>query len=58
MPALRLAAKSNPASTGSLITTRSFSQAARLAGLPISVIDRAKVILQKLESDDTQLSLH
>ncbi len=32
-------------------------QVARLAGLPLSVIDRAKTILQKLESDDTQVSL-
>jgi len=32
-------------------------QVARLAGLPISVIDRAKVILQKLESDDTSVEL-
>jgi DNA mismatch repair protein MutS len=28
-------------------------QVARLAGLPLSVIDRAKTILAKLESDDT-----
>ena len=32
-------------------------QVARLAGLPISVIDRAKVILQKLESDDSSVEL-
>jgi DNA mismatch repair protein MutS len=32
-------------------------QVARLAGLPLSVIDRAKVILQKLESDDTSVEL-
>jgi DNA mismatch repair protein MutS len=32
-------------------------QVARLAGLPISVIDRAKVILQKLESDDASVEL-
>jgi DNA mismatch repair protein MutS len=32
-------------------------QVARLAGLPLSVIDRAKVILEKLESDDTTVSL-
>ena len=32
-------------------------QVARLAGLPLSVIDRAKTILAKLESDDTSLSL-
>jgi DNA mismatch repair protein MutS len=32
-------------------------QAARLAGLPLSVIDRAKTILAKLESDDTSISL-
>ena len=32
-------------------------QVARLAGLPLSVIDRAKVILEKLESDDTSVSL-
>lgn len=32
-------------------------QVARLAGLPITVIDRAKVILQKLESDDTSVEL-
>ena len=32
-------------------------QVARLAGLPITVIDRAKVILQKLESDDTTITL-
>ncbi len=32
-------------------------QVARLAGLPLSVIDRAKTILAKLESDDTEVSL-
>ena len=32
-------------------------QVARLAGLPLSVIDRAKTILAKLESDDTSISL-
>ncbi len=32
-------------------------QVARLAGLPLSVIDRAKTILSKLESDDTTVSL-
>ncbi|MGC4072613.1 MAG: DNA mismatch repair protein MutS [Nibricoccus sp.] len=32
-------------------------QVARLAGLPISVIDRAKSILSKLESDDTDVEL-
>jgi DNA mismatch repair protein MutS len=32
-------------------------QVARLAGLPLTVIDRAKVILQKLESDDTSVEL-
>ena len=32
-------------------------QVARLAGLPLSVIDRAKVILAKLESDDTAVDL-
>ena len=32
-------------------------QVARLAGLPLSVIDRAKTILEKLESDDTSISL-
>jgi DNA mismatch repair protein MutS len=32
-------------------------QVARLAGLPLSVIDRAKTILTKLESDDTTVSL-
>ncbi|HKB90824.1 MAG TPA: DNA mismatch repair protein MutS [Opitutaceae bacterium] len=32
-------------------------QVARLAGLPLSVIDRAKTILQKLESDDTTVSV-
>jgi DNA mismatch repair protein MutS len=31
-------------------------QVARLAGLPLSVIDRAKTILAKLESDDTSIS--
>jgi len=31
-------------------------QVARLAGLPLSVIDRAKTILAKLESDDRQLT--
>jgi DNA mismatch repair protein MutS len=30
---------------------------ARLAGLPLSVIDRAKTILTKLESDDATVSL-
>ncbi|HVS52100.1 MAG TPA: DNA mismatch repair protein MutS [Opitutaceae bacterium] len=32
-------------------------QVARLAGLPLAVIDRAKTILAKLESDDTSISL-
>ena len=32
-------------------------QVARLAGLPIGVIDRAKTILAKLESDDTSVTL-
>src|SRR5687768_230693 len=32
-------------------------QVAPLAGLPLSVIDRAKTILAKLESDDTSISL-
>ena len=32
-------------------------EVARLAGLPLSVIDRAKTILAKLESDDTSISL-
>ena len=32
-------------------------QVARLAGLPLSVIDRAKTILSKLESDDTAVTL-
>ena len=32
-------------------------QVARLAGLPLSVIDRAKLILGKLESDDTEIEL-
>jgi len=32
-------------------------QVARLAGLPLSVIDRAKTILGKLESDDTTVTL-
>lgn len=32
-------------------------QVARLAGLPLSVIDRAKTILAKLESDDTDVDL-
>jgi DNA mismatch repair ATPase MutS len=32
-------------------------QVARLAGLPLSVIDRAMTILAKLESDDTSISL-
>ena len=32
-------------------------QVARLAGLPLSVIDRAKTILGKLESDDATVSL-
>ena len=32
-------------------------QVARLAGLPLSVIDRAKTILAKLESDDASVSL-
>ena len=30
---------------------------ARLAGLPTSVIDRAKTLLAKLESDDTAVEL-
>jgi DNA mismatch repair protein MutS len=32
-------------------------QVARLAGLPLSVIDRAKTILAKLESEDTTVTL-
>lgn len=32
-------------------------QVARLAGLPLTVIDRAKTILTKLESDDTEVSV-
>ena len=32
-------------------------QVARLAGLPGGVIDRAKLILEKLESDDTEVAL-
>lgn len=32
-------------------------QVARLAGLPLTVIDRAKTILAKLESDDTTVTL-
>ncbi|MDE3083947.1 MAG: DNA mismatch repair protein MutS [Verrucomicrobiota bacterium] len=32
-------------------------QVARLAGLPLGVIDRAKTILAKLESDDTSIEL-
>jgi DNA mismatch repair protein MutS len=32
-------------------------QVARLAGLPLTVIDRAKTLLAKLESDDTTVSL-
>ena len=32
-------------------------QVARLAGLPLSVIERAKLILGKLESDDTEIDL-
>ncbi len=32
-------------------------QVARLAGLPLTVIDRAKAILAKLESDDTSVTL-
>ncbi|MEO7598073.1 MAG: DNA mismatch repair protein MutS, partial [Opitutus sp.] len=32
-------------------------QVARLAGLPLSVIERAKTILGKLESDDSDVSL-
>jgi DNA mismatch repair protein MutS len=32
-------------------------QVARLAGLPLSVIERAKTILEKLESDDTTVEL-
>ncbi len=32
-------------------------QVARLAGLPLTVIDRAKTILTKLESDDTSVEL-
>ena len=32
-------------------------QVARLAGLPLSVIDRAKTILAKLESDDATVAL-
>jgi DNA mismatch repair protein MutS len=32
-------------------------QVARLAGLPLSVIDRAKTILSKLESDDAAIEL-
>jgi len=32
-------------------------QVARLAGLPLAVIERAKTILEKLESDDTTITL-
>ena len=32
-------------------------QVARLAGLPLTVIERAKLILGKLESDDTEVEL-
>ncbi len=32
-------------------------QVARLAGLPLAVIDRAKTILERLESDDTTISV-
>jgi DNA mismatch repair protein MutS len=32
-------------------------QVARLAGLPLSVIERAKTILEKLESDDTTVTV-
>ncbi|MBL9205730.1 MAG: hypothetical protein JNN01_11630, partial [Opitutaceae bacterium] len=32
-------------------------QVARLAGLPLSVIERAKTILAKLESDDASVEL-
>ena len=32
-------------------------QVARLAGLPLGVIDRAKTILEKLESDDTSVTV-
>jgi DNA mismatch repair protein MutS len=32
-------------------------QVARLAGLPLTVIDRAKTILAKLESDDVDVTL-
>jgi DNA mismatch repair protein MutS len=32
-------------------------QVARLAGLPLAVIDRAKTILERLESDDASVSL-
>lgn len=32
-------------------------QVARLAGLPLAVIERAKTILEKLESDDTSVTL-
>ena len=36
---------------------RAAARTVRLAGLPLSVIDRAKTILAKLESDDTSVSL-
>jgi DNA mismatch repair protein MutS len=40
------------------VADRSYGiQVARLAGLPLSVIDRAKTILAKLESDDTSVTL-
>ena len=32
-------------------------QVARLAGLPLAVIDRARTILAKLEGDDVEVSL-
>jgi DNA mismatch repair protein MutS len=32
-------------------------QVARLAGLPLSVIDRARTILSKLEGDDTTVTV-
>jgi DNA mismatch repair protein MutS len=39
-------------------TDRSYGiQVARLAGLPLTVIDRAKVILAQLESDDTAIAV-
>jgi DNA mismatch repair protein MutS len=40
------------------VADRSYGiQVARLAGMPLSVIERAKVILAKLEGDDTTVSI-